>query len=498
MAIMTSVYNIFCSPESVIGLILVVVAILLWYITNIYNTNLPPGPWGLPFVGYLPFLGPQPQETLLNLSHKYGDIFTIRLGSFTTVVVNGSEKFKEALVTNTGDFDSRPDFYTFSISKDRLAFGEYNERWIMLHKIMTNRFNRILNNKAHPLDDLLADETKQFLSDVMRHNGKPFDPKMDLYITFCSAIHQVVYGQGEDIRENDDFIQMIVMQKDFIDFATSGNPTEVMPWLSRIFPSLIKTIQNGAEHAVKLRKKKSIDTTKSFDKSDIRSLTDSLVELKDGTEEMENVGLKFDHFARILEELILAGFDTTATTMRWILLCLVTLSHVQKKLFEEIDRVLGDRTPSLNDKQAMPYTEAVILECMRFKTAIPLFLPHAAVRNGKLSGYDIPKGTPIIFNTHSVTRDAKLWRYPNAFYPKHFLTPDGEVDRDKAVSVYPFGLGKRKCLGEQLARNNLFITLVSMVQRFELLPVTGEEYNMTGVSGLTDSPKPYKIIARTR
>ena len=495
---MAYVYDIICSHETVIGIILIVVAVLLWYIANIYNTKLPPGPWGLPIVGYLPFLGPQPQEALLNLSHKYGDIFTIRMGSFTTVVVNGSEKIKETLVTNVGVFDSRPDFYTFSILKDRLAFGEYNERWIMLHKIMTNRFNRILNSKTHPLEDLLLDEAKQFLSDMVRHNGKPFDPKMDFYITFCSVIYQIVYGRGENVREDDDFIQMIVIEKDFIDFATSGNPVEVMPWLSRLFPSLIKPIQNVAEHATKLSTKKIIDTTDSFKKGDIRNLADSLVELKDGTSEMENVGLKFVHFVRALEEIIPAGFDTTATTMRWILLCLVTLPHVQKKLFEEIDRVLGDRTPSLNDKQAMPYTEAVILEGMRFKTPIPLLLPHAAVRNGKLSGYDIPKGTPIIFNAHSVTRDVKLWSYPNAFYPEHFLTSNGEVDRDKAVSIYPFGLGKRKCLGEQLARNNLFITLVSMVQRFELLPVAGEKYSMTGINGLTDCPKPYKIIARTR
>ena len=495
---MASVYDIIFSHETVIGIILVVVAVLLWYIANIYNTNLPPGPWGLPIVGYLPFLGPQPQETLLFLSHKYGDIFTIRMGSFTTVVVNGTEKIRETLVTNAGVFDSRPDFYTFSILKDRLAFGEYNERWIMLHKIMTNRFNRVLNSKTHPLEDLLVDEAKQFLSDVMRYNGKPFDPKMEFYITFCSVIYQLVYGRGENVREDDDFIQMIVIEKDFIDFATSGNPVEVMPWLSRIFPSLIKPIQNVAEHATKLSTKKIIDTTDSFEKGDIRNLADSLVELKDGTTEMKNVGLKFAHFVRALEEIIPAGFDTTATTMRWILLCLVKLPHVQKKLFEEIDRVLGDRTPSLNDKQAMPYTEAVILEGMRFKTPIPLLLPHAAVRNAKLSGYDIPKGTPIIFNAHSVTRDVKLWSYPNAFYPEHFLTSDGEVDRDKAVSIYPFGLGKRKCLGEQLARNNLFITLVSMVQRFELLPVVGKEFNMTGINGLTDCPKPYKIIARTR
>ena len=125
-------YDIVCSRETTTGvIILVAVAVFLWYIANTYNTNLPPGPWGLSIVGYLPFLGPQPQKALLNLSHEYGHIFTIRMGSFTTVVVNGAEKIKETLVTNAAVFDSRPDFYTFSILKDRLAFGEYYERWIM-------------------------------------------------------------------------------------------------------------------------------------------------------------------------------------------------------------------------------------------------------------------------------------------------------------------------------------------------------------------------------
>ena len=494
-------YDIVCSRETTTGvIILLTVAVLLWYVANIYNTNLPPGPWGLPIVGYLPLLGPQPQETFLNLSHKYGDIFTIRMGSFTTVVVNGAEKIKEALMTNAGVFDSRPDFYTFSISKEGLTRGQYNEKWIMLHKIITNRFNRIINSKTHPLEDLLVDEAKQFLSAVMWHNGKPFDPNKTLYVTFCSVKYQIVYGRVPIVRADDDFYKMIVAIEGSIDFSMAGtcNPVEVMPWLSHIFPSLTRPIKHAFELAAMLSTTKLEDTTESFEKGDIRNLADSLVELRDGTTEMENVGLKFVHFVRVLEEIIPAGFDTTATTMRWILLCLVTLPHVQKKLFEEIDKVLGDRTPSLNDKQAMPYTEAVILEGMRFKTPIPLLLPHAAVRNAKLGGYNIPKGTPIIFNAHSVTRDVKLWSYPNAFYPEHFLTSDGEIDREKAVSIYPFGLGKRKCLGEQLARNNLFITLVSMVQRFELLPVVGEEYNMSGVIGLTDCPKPYKIIARIR
>ena len=456
------------------------------------------GPWGLPIIGYLPFLGPQPQETFLCLRKKYGDIFTIRMGSFTVVVVNGYDKIKETLVTNAGVFDTRPDFFTFSKLKDRLAFGEYGDRWIVLKKILINRFNNFINNKHYPLDGLLADESNCFIADVMKYNGRPFDPKMDFYVTFCSVIYQIVYGRGENVREDKDFLEVIVREKEFIDFATSGNPVEVMPWLSGVCPCLGKKVLDLKDYLERLRTNKVSEHMKSFNKDYIRDLTDSLIGLMDKTPEMETVGLEFKHIVTLLDELIPAAFDTTATTMRWIILCLVNIPFVQKKMFEEIDRVVGDRTPILSDRQKMPYTEAVILEGMRFKTPIPLSLPHAAVKNAKLSGYDIPKGTTILLNLHSVTRDAKVWTYPNAFYPEHFLTSNGELDRDKAVLIFPFGLGKRKCVGEKLARDNLFIALVSMVQRFRILPVNGEEYNMTGLNGLTDCPKPYKIIAEPR
>ena len=146
----------------------------------------------------------------------------------------------------------------------------------------------------------------------------------------------------------------------------------------------------------------------------------------------------------------------------------------------------------------MPYTEAVIHETLRFKTPIPLSLPHAADKDAVLRGYDIPRGTVILINLHSLTRDPTVWNYPNAFHPEHFLTSDGELDKEKTSLISPFSLGKRKCIGEHLARHNLFMSLVSLVQRFKILPVNGEMYDMVGVNGLTDCPKPFKIIAKVR
>ena len=472
--------------------------ITVWYFIQKYKNNMPPGPWGFPVLGYLPFLGSQPQEKFMQLRKTYGDIFTIQMGSFIAVVLNGREKIKEALITHAGIFDTRPGFFTFSILNERLAFGLYNDRWIVFKKIVVNRLNAIINSKTYTLDKLLTDEAAKFVKDITKHNGKPFDPTMDLNVTFCSVIYQISYGKGENIREDNDFLEMLAHENDFIDFSTSGNPAEVMPWLSKIFPSLVKPLYDIIEYHQYLREKKLREHKETFSKENIRDLADSLIDLIDETIEMKSVGLTFNHLKKCIDEIIPAAFDTTATAMRWILMCLIKFPHVQRKLIQEIDSVLGERDPSIIDRQSMPYTEAVILETLRFKAPIPLSVPHAAVKDAKLSGYDIPKDTPILLNLHSLARDFSVWDFPNSFYPEHFLTVDGALDRDKVTFMSPFSLGKRKCIGEQLARHGMFITLVSMIQRFKILPVEGEEYDMVGINKLTDCPKPYKIIAEVR
>ena len=90
---------------------------------------------------------------------------------------------------------------------------------------------------------------------------------MDLYVNFCSVIYQIVYGRGKNVREDTDFLEYLIKLKDLIDFATSGNPAEVMLCLARIFPSTVKPVLDVLRYQTFLRNKKLKEHFESFDKS---------------------------------------------------------------------------------------------------------------------------------------------------------------------------------------------------------------------------------------
>ena len=485
----------------ILGLLLglfVTIKFILWYYGNMLKFKMPAGPWGLPVVGYLPFLGAQPHETFMRLKEKYGDVFAVQIGSFQCIVVNGRSAIKDMLLNSVGVFDSRPQFYSYALRNGRFVLGNYNEKWLVMKKTVIEKLTMFMNDKESTVEGLLEEEALMLVKNFEKHNGKPFDPQKELNDTFGSILYQILYGKRSDIRNDKDFKQLLAIEKSFADHANLSNPAEVIPRLSKICYSAVKPIHDLTDYYMRGRKKKELEQRRNFIKSTIRNLTDTFLEIEGHeTSEMKSVGLTVDDLVLSLEEMFSAGFDVTATTMRWIVLILVRFPLVQRQLYDKIEREIGNRTPTVNDMPKLPYTEAVILETMRYKSPMPL-TTHSTTRHARIETYVVPKDTPVIFNLHSLTRDPKLWEYPDGFYPEHFLSADGQVDREKAGLIFPFGMGKRKCIGETITRNSLFLCMVKLVQKFEIIPVDGEEYNMVGVMRTSDSPKPYKIIAQER
>ena len=146
-----------------------------------------------------------------------------------------------------------------------------------------------------------------------------------------------------------------------------------MSWLPKVFYSLFKPIHDIVDHSIYIRKTKEVEHRKNFEKNHLRDLTDAFLDVEGN--------LVVENLLSALEEIFPAGFDTTATTMRWNLLFLVQFPSVQKQLHEEVENMIGDRTPSLEEKNKLAYTEAVMLESMRFKTPIPLAVAHCAFKN---------------------------------------------------------------------------------------------------------------------
>lgn len=205
-----------------------------------------------------------------------------------------------------------------------------------------------------------------------------------------------------------------------------------------------------------------------------------------------------DYLFYIIGDLFIAGTDTTTNSLLWCLLYMSLNPDVQKKVHEEIERVIGcDRAPSLTDKAQMPYTEATIMEVQRLSMVVPLAIPHMTSEKTVLQGFTIPKGTVVLINLWSVHRDPAIWEKPDDFCPHRFLDDQGQLL--KRETFIPFGIGKRVCMGEQLAKMELFLMFVSLMQTFTFaLPEGSEKPVMTGRFGLTLAPHPFNVTISKR
>ncbi|KAL6031144.1 hypothetical protein STEG23_035032 [Scotinomys teguina] len=175
--------------------------------------------------------------------------------------------------------------------------------------------------------------------------------------------------------------------------------------------------------------------------------------------------------------------------------CLVEeLRKTNAKVQEEIDHVVGrHRSPCMQDRSHMPYTDAMIHEVQRFIDIAPTNLPHAVTCDIMFRNYLIPKGTTVIASLSSVLHDSKEFPNPEMFDPGHFL--DGNGNFKKSDYFMPFSTGKRVCVGEGLACMELFLFLTTILQNFKLKSlVHTKDISITPVAnGLNSLPPPYQL-----
>lgn len=462
----------------------------------------PPGPRPLPLLGNLLQLDfKRPDKTLFELSKKYGSVFKVYQGTHEVVVLAGLKTIREALVSYADEFGDRyisPILY--DISQGHGILFANGESWKELRRFALSTLKDFGMGKRL-IEEKISEECNHLIQMFDQHKGKPFDPLSPVNYATSNIISSIVYGSR---FEYDDPRFQTLVKRTIETISISGSPSVQ---LYNLFPRLLAWVRNRQLVL------KNTEKAKGDVKELIRTLKESLIpqmcrgfvdcflvrQQKEEASPVRTTHYNENNLVTTVGNLFAAGTDTTATTLRWGLLFLAKHPHIQEKVHEELDRVVGSRQVRLDDRKHMPYTDAVIHETQRMANIVPTSLPHETNKDITFQGYFIKKGTIVLPLLTSVLYDENEWETPYTFNPAHFL--DGKGNFVKREAFMPFSAGRRVCLGEGLAKTELFLFFTSILQRYRFTPPPGvreDELDTSPGSGFIINPKPHQLCAVSR
>ncbi|MEU9236595.1 cytochrome P450 [Streptomyces subrutilus] len=182
---------------------------------------------------------------------------------------------------------------------------------------------------------------------------------------------------------------------------------------------------------------------------------------------------------------LLAGHETTATSLAFALHLLARHPEEQGRAREEIRRVLGGRTPEAADLDRLPYLTRVLKETMRLYPAAPV-IGRNAVAATEVDGYAVPAGANVILAPWVTHRHPLHWPDPDRFDPERF-TPEAEAGRPR-YAWFPFGGGPRACIGQHFSMLESVIALAMILRAYEFEAVDTEIPVSAGITLRPDGP----------
>ncbi|KAI5718576.1 hypothetical protein M8J77_023310 [Diaphorina citri] len=468
--------------------------------------SLPPGPWGLPIIGYLPFLKGDAHISFKNLSAKYGSIFSTKLGDQLIVVLSDYRHIREAF--RKEEFSGRPHTELSSILGGYGVVNTDGKLWKDQRKFVHERLRHFgvtcLGKGKKAMEARIMKEVNVFLKSLQAQAELCGATGVDVNPLLATSISNVICSIVMSVRFSNEDPQfkrfMHLIDEGFKLFETMA-VVNFLPFV-KYLPGLRETRKTLSKNRVEMGayfQEKINEHRTTFDASNIRDMLDSYLfeiekaKMENRSDQLFNGKNHDRQMQQIIGDLFSTGMETIKNTLQWSLVYMMHYPAVAKAVQDELDTVVGrNRLPTLEDMPFLPYTEATILETLRRSSVVALGTIHAVTRDVKFNGFTIPKNTQIVPLLHAVHMDPELWESPEDFRPTRFLTPEGKVT--KPEFFLPFGVGRRMCLGDVLARMELFLFFSTLMHTFGIESPPGQPLpSLKGNAGVTITPDSHKM-----
>ncbi|CAL4973056.1 unnamed protein product [Urochloa decumbens] len=463
--------------------------------------RLPPGPrLTFPVLGHLPLLRKPLQTTLADLASRYGPVFHLRLGGRHAVVIGSAALAKECF---SGELDvaiaNRPHFPSVreaSFDYTVLTLANYGTVWRTMRRVATVQLL-----SAHRVnimsESIIARELRAMARRLVRASAAApaggatrVELKRRLFELSHSVLMEIIaqtrntYSDDADDDMSKEAREMKAIIEAIIPLVGVANLWDYLPllrWLdvygvkrkladavNRRNVFIYKMIDAERQKLEKLERKNNEGGADDSDEK--KSMISIMLSLQKTEPDIYT-----DAFINgLVANLLGAGTETTSTTMEWTMTLLLNHPHVLKKAQEEIDSIVGtDRLVNKNDLPQLSYLHCIINETLRLYPAAPMLLPHEASTDCKIHGYDVPAGSMILVNAYAIHRDPTIWEDPEEFRPARF-----EHGRAEGKFMMPFGMGRRKCPGENLAMRTMGLVLGVLLQCFDWSRIGDGEVDM--------------------
>ncbi|KAJ3810352.1 cytochrome P450 [Lentinula lateritia] len=437
--------------------------------------SLPPGPRGFPLIGNL-FDVPAEREwlTFAKWGETYGKLASVTVLGQPLIIVNSASIAKEMLDKNSAIYSDRPVIPMGGELcgwKNTLVLVPYGERFRNYRRLAHQLFGNAATMKSfHPVEEL---ETHRFLKRLL---SRPAEFSDHIRKTAGAIILRISHGY--EVGEGEDpFVTLA--DKATEQFALSTTPgflVNLVPFLQYLpdwFPGA-SFKQTAKEWSATLNE--MVDLPYDYVKRHIAagsaepSYVSKLVEGQTLSPEQE-FEIKWSSAS-----LYSGGADTTVSAIYSFFKAMAMYPEVQVRAQAELDAVVGvDRLPSFEDRDHLPYIQAVTLEALRWHSVVPTSVPHRVTEDNVFNGYFIPKGALVLSNIWQMNHDPEVYHDPMSFIPERFMGPKPEMDPREAC----FGFGRRpirRFVGRVLADASVFISCAMALAVFNI-----SKYSENGV-----------------
>ncbi|KAF9045490.1 cytochrome P450 [Panaeolus papilionaceus] len=449
------------------------VAYLIYYSLKWYRLRqiMPPGPLGLPWIGnkhQLPAI--KPWIKFAQWTNQYGPVSSIFLGSTPVILLGKAQPAWDLLEKRSDIYSSRPRFVVageiLSSNMRGLMLPNSNPTWRKWRKVLHTGFQ---SRQAATYKEIQSLESKLMLKQILDEPNL-FEKHLQRYA--ASVAVSVTYGKRVNSVE-----EWIVKENmEAVDYLVNVNIpgkfiVESWPWLLKLPRSLQwfrREPEERRERDIKFLSYLLSDVKERMNAGTVQECLSSKF-----LSQIEKLGMTELELAYAVSSPFGAGIETTAATLASFVLAMLHFPHVMQKAQAELDLVIGhERMPEYEDRENLPYVNALVNETLRWRpVAILGGMPHAVTADDEYNGMFIPKGATVFANFYAIMRDPEVFPDPENFKPERFIETDDP--RLKQFDL-PFGFGRRSCPGIHLALNSVFINVARILWAFDILPALDE------------------------